>query len=163
MPVSVTGLTGATAIAAGQYHTCALITGGTVQCWGHNAHGELGTGTNNDSNVPVTVTGLTGATAIAAGQDHTCALISGGTVQCWGHNHYGQLGNGNINNSPPYGSYVPVNVFGLTGVTAITAGADHTCALLSGGTVQCWGYNLYGQLGNGSPYPAIVPVSVSGL
>jgi len=163
VPVSVTDLTEVTAIAAGTGDTCALITGGTVQCWGWNTWGELGDGTPNNSNVPVSVSGLTGVTGIAPGGGHTCALISGGTVQCWGYNYYGELGNGTSTNSPPYGSYVPVGVVSLTGVTAITAGQDHTCALLSGGTVQCWGRNLHGELGNGSIYPSIVPVSVSGL
>ena len=163
VPVSVTDLTEVTAIAAGTGDTCALITGGTVQCWGRNTWGELGDGTPNNSNVPVSVSSLTGVTGIAPGGGHTCALISGGTVQCWGYNYYGELGNGTSTNSPPYGSYVPVGVVSLTGVTAITAGQDHTCALLSGGTVQCWGRNLHGELGNGSIYPSIVPVSVSGL
>jgi len=168
VPVSVTGITGATAISAGSAHTCALLSGGTVQCWGRNDYGQLGNGTNTDSTVPVSVSGLSGATAISAGDLHTCAALSGGTVQCWGDNQYGELGNGTTSFSPPYGSNVPVSVSGLTGVTAISAGGGHTCAVLSGGTVQCWGYNREGELGNGTnstsyPYDSSVPVSVSGL
>ena len=149
---------GGSKIAAGQNHTCALITGGTVQCWGSNGYGELGNGTNTDSTVPVNVTGLTGVTAISAGVYQTCALLSGGTVKCWGYNYSGQLGNGTNTDSN-----VPVSVTGLTGVTAIAAGDAHTCALISGGTVQCWGYNSFSQLGNGTTTNSTVPVSVSGL
>jgi len=169
VPVSVTGLTGVTAIAAVRAHTCALLSGGTVKCWGWNSQGQLGDGTYSDSLVPVSVTGLTGVTAIAAAYDHTCALLSDGTVQCWGRNYEGQLGDGTTT-----ASSVPVSVTGLTGVTAISAGQFYTCALLSRGTVKCWGFNSAGQLGDGTTTGpqtcggygyacSTVPVSVTGL
>ena len=159
VPVTVKGLSGATAIATGGSHTCALVSGGKVSCWGWNVFGELGDGIYDNSNVPVRVTGLTGAIAIAAGYLHTCALLSGGTVQCWGYNAYGQLGDGTYN----AGSNVPMSVSGMTGATATAAGGGHTCALISGGSVQCWGRNSLGQLGNGTPNSSSVPVGVVGL
>ena len=96
-----------------------------MHCWGDNHYGQLGNGTTTDSATPVSVVGLSGVTAITAGFDHTCALTADQTVRCWGDNYYGQLGDG----TKWTNSATPVSVVGLSGVTAITAGDDHTCAL----------------------------------
>ncbi|RIK46248.1 MAG: hypothetical protein DCC57_15690, partial [Chloroflexi bacterium] len=166
-PVDVMGLaSGVSALAAGDWHTCAL-TGGQVQCWGANESGQLGDGTTATRLTPVGVTGLDGVIAIDAGSAHTCALTSGGEVKCWGQNNYGQIGDGTGGN---FGDMrlTPVTVDTLpSGVIAITAGYHHSCALTAGGGARCWGGNEFGQLGDGTTGDdnnmRLTPVGVSGL
>lgn len=162
VPVAVAKLTGdVKAVTAGYQHTCALTTAGGVLCWGWNQFGQLGGGMfSAQFQGPAVVSSLSsGVTAISAGWGHTCALTEAGAVQCWGWNQFEQLGNGSLTDS-----LTPVAVAGLaSGVAAISAGEEHTCALTAAGGVFCWGDNMNGQLGNGSQLGSSVPVVVSGL
>ncbi len=167
-PVTVAGLTGATTISASSADpsigiggfTCALVTQGEVMCWGKNAAGSLGDGTTTDSLTPVKVSGISGATAISVGGGHACALMVDGTIECWGVNYFGQLGDGNRTNTP--GPSTPVNVVGISGATAISAGDHHTCAVVGGG-VKCWGANEFGYLGDGTKMERHTPTDVVGV
>jgi len=160
-PAFATGeLSGISAIATGNDHSCALTVEGGVKCWGINNYGQLGDGTTSNRTLPVDVLGLTtGVVAISAGESHTCARTAAGGVKCWGNNSAGQLGDGTTSNNT-----IPFDVLGLaTGVAAISAGGSHSCALTAAGEVMCWGWNAYGQLGNGTVEGSAWPVLVSGL
>jgi alpha-tubulin suppressor-like RCC1 family protein len=172
-------------VVAGGNHSCALFSDGTVQCWGNNSYGQLGNGKTTDSDAPVVVladpsnnTALTGVLAISAGFDHNCALLADAAgnriVKCWGYGVDGELGNGisgtGISSSTPV--TVILNITAkppLTNVRSISAGGsqgeaqypcEHTCAVLNDNTVNCWGCNKYGQLGNNSQVNSNLPVTV---
>jgi alpha-tubulin suppressor-like RCC1 family protein len=161
-------------VSAGYYFSCSLAAAGTVDCWGANQWGQLGNNSTVNSRVPVPVHGagnagvLRGVTAISAGDDHACALLRAGTVDCWGSNSAGQLGNGQVRPDEHTFSPVPVAVKSatkvglLSGVTAITAGSSHSCALLKAGTVDCWGHDKSGELGDDKEVSSSTPVPVRG-
>lgn len=153
------GTPGATVPAIGDSHTCTVLAGGSVRCWGSNLVGELGNGTTVSASSPVVVTGVAGATTVAAGSIFSCARIANGTVQCWGFNQFGQLGDGTTTDR-----VTAVNVTGITSATQVASGADsHSCARLVDGTVRCWGKNNFGQLGNGTTINSSSPVEVLGI
>jgi alpha-tubulin suppressor-like RCC1 family protein len=146
-PVDVSGLTGATAITTGDVHSCAVVAG-AAQCWGSNRDAQLGDGTTKRAKTPIAVVGLgTPVTSIAVGSAHTCALTGAGAVLCWGLNTNGQVGDGTTKTRR-----VPSPVVGLSsGVTSITAGGAHSCAVTAAHAAKCWGNNTSGELGSGGP------------
>ncbi|HLY08330.1 MAG TPA: RCC1 repeat-containing protein [Planctomycetota bacterium] len=163
VPAPVLNLTNAVAIAAGGSFSLALTQDGTVWVWGANGEGELGTGATTPANAPVPqpVAGLSNIVAISAGTSHALALRNDGLVFVWGDNTLGQLGNGSASSTP--GAVALVS--GLTGITAISAGAYCNLALRSDGTIWGWGDDSSGQLGNGSAptTPVTVPTQTINL
>jgi alpha-tubulin suppressor-like RCC1 family protein len=161
VPVAISSISGASAVYAGGFHSCALISGG-LKCWGDNSLGQLGNGgTPVKSATPVDVTGLTsGVTSLAAGDSHNCAVVGGG-VRCWGDNSFGQLGTGSTSTTPVTTPAAAIS--GLSGVADAAAGYTFSCARLTNKTVKCWGDNQYGELGDGSGAEKLAPTTVSGL
>lgn len=147
----------AVAITAGFEHTCALIDGGRVRCWGRGEFGQLGYASLDDvgdDEVPASVgdvdVGGEVAQVVSLG-NHTCARLTDGAVRCWGQNAHGQLGYGNVipigdNETPASAGDVPIGGKAID----LSTGKFHTCALLEGGDVRCWGYGHTAQLGQGN-------------
>jgi len=143
---------------AGPVHAAAP---GDVYAWGEGGSGQLGNGALNDRSIPFPVTGMSAATAVAAGGAHSLALRADGTVWAWGYNLSGQIGDGT--SGPGMNRSNPVQVSALSSVTAIAAGNEHSFALGADGRVWAWGYNIWGQLGDGTSNARSTPVLVSGL
>lgn len=152
-------------IALGAEHSCVVTDAGIVRCWGWNNDGQLGDGSDTSHGVAVDVADLQApVTQISAGYNHTCALTNAGAIACWGSNANGQLGAATTASCGPFAcSRTPVGVAGLAGAGSIAAGFAHTCAITSAGGLKCWGFNLYGQLGDGTTTDRISPGDVSGL
>jgi alpha-tubulin suppressor-like RCC1 family protein len=145
-------------IDAGAAHTCAILQTGGVRCWGLGTNGRLGYGNTTDigdnetpgSITPVDLGAGRTATAITAGDEHTCAILDNGNVLCWGEGSFGRLGYGNttdIGDNELPGSIAPVVLGAGRTATAITAGGEHTCAILDNAKVRCWGWAFEGRLG----------------
>jgi alpha-tubulin suppressor-like RCC1 family protein len=168
VPARITGVSRVTAVAAGWDFAVAVVAGGaSVWAWGGNDSGQLGDGTTAGRTTPVRVTQI-GTTHIAgaaaggalAGDAFAAILGTDGSVWAWGDDVRGQLGNA------PAASLVarPVNTIRAgSGITQISAGADHMVALKSDGTVLAWGDNTNGELGTGTTTPVTGPVQVTGL
>ena len=150
MDRDVPGLAGVAQLAAGRFHSCALLRTGTVACWGWNNSRQIGNDTTEDQYAPVAVPGVAGVRQIAAGEQTTCALLQTGQVVCWGLLMRGARG-------------TPTEVAELAGATTVTYGSFHGCATLGDATVACWGQNNSGQLGDGTTSFRQGAVAVRGL
>jgi alpha-tubulin suppressor-like RCC1 family protein len=154
-------LTGVSQLALGglmdAFHACALLLDGTAVCWGSDVSGELGDGLFATSSLTaVAVKSLTGASEITCGKFHSCARV-GGSVACWGSGIMQAVGDGTNSH------YTPFTVFGIDTVRQIAAGTFHTCARLGDGSVDCWGFNDQGQLGDGTKMMRGAPTHVPGV
>lgn len=141
----------AEAISSGSFHTCAILDNGSVSCWGLGGYGMMGNGgTAGQQHSPMLTSSLgpgRTAVAISSGKEHTCAILDNGSVSCWGRGFNGVLGDGGTTDHTtptPISSLGP----GRTAV-ALSSGLNHICAILDNGSVSCWGFGYYGQLGSG--------------
>jgi hypothetical protein len=160
-----------TQIALNYTHACVMLSSGAMRCWGFGSFGANGNTTtlgDNAGELPVADVPVLSAaeisagktvTQIALGNNHTCARLSTGPMRCWGKGTNGQLGNGGTTYLGDQAGELPtadVPVFSAAEISAgrtitqIAAGEDHTCVLLSTGTMRCWGLALSGQLGYGN-------------
>jgi alpha-tubulin suppressor-like RCC1 family protein len=156
VPVPIPGISDAQDVSVGVGTTCVLLSGGTVQCWGGwtmDPRDPTGQSLMAGPSSPTPVPGISTAVAVAAGFNYACALLADGTVQCWGDNNSGALG---VSDSIPR-SMTPLTVEGITRAVAVSAGRYHACAILSDGSVRCWGSNWCGQFGTGQIDPSPVP------
>lgn len=156
-PVAVSGGLSFTSLAAGDYHTCGLTARGTRYCWGSNYYGQFGDGTNTSRTTPGLMADGRVFATVVAGSSHTCGLELGGMAYCWGRDTNGQLGIGSSAIAT-----VPVTVATETGVrlTKVSNGESHSCGITTSGAVVCWGYNGYGQLGDGATVTRTSPTTV---
>ena len=155
-----------THISADDNHTCALGSNDKAYCWGLNNKGQLGNSSTTNSTVPVAVSqgsipSDVNLTQISAGGNYTCALDYRNKAYCWGYNRYGQLGNSSTTDSSIPVAVAQGAIPASVNLTQLSAGDDHTCALGSNNKAYCWGYGIYGQLGNSSTTDSSIPVAVS--
>ena len=161
VPLQVLGITNPLTVTGGGFFSLALMPDHTLMGWGDNNAGELGDGTTVSRAAPVHVNGvLSNVLNVSAGWKHAIALTSGHTAWTWGENGEGEIG---IGISSTTGITVPFQVSGLGVVTAVSAGDRFTAILKSDGTVWTWGYNAFGQLGDGTYINRPSPVQVQGL
>jgi alpha-tubulin suppressor-like RCC1 family protein len=160
VPLTPSGAVVPGAIATGAGHTCILYSDQTIRCTGQNSQGQVGNGTYTNVFEPALSSGTVNPVTLHAGLEHTCTLVGDGRMQCWGTNYTGQLGDGTFGGF----ALTPQFVHGMTNAVKAFTGGFFTCAIVSDNTVQCWGRNQDGQLGNGdSTTDVALPAPVQGL
>ena len=167
-PTAVTGVPSTFTVSdveVGDQHVCAVVAGGAaVRCWGYDNKGQLGTVSDgNTDKSTATLTDSVGGTArsVSAGTQFTCVTLTDNSASCFGNNANGQLGRGSLT---PSTASAPGTTSVVGAINKVVTGANHACALMTAGTVQCWGSSSVGQVGNGtSGANVLAPSAVSGL
>jgi YD repeat-containing protein len=161
VPVQVLGITNPLIVTGGGFFSLALMPDHTLRAWGANEYGQLGDGSTTDRSAPVHASSiLSNVVQVSAGWKHAVALTADGKVWTWGDNTTGQIGIGLTSTT---GVSVPIQVPGLSNIIDVSGGDRFTAALKADGTVWTWGWNGFGQLGDGTNTDRTVPVQVTGL
>lgn len=142
---AVEGLANVVDLAVATSHTCALVDGGDVYCFGSNYFGELGDGTTSNSKKAVKASALGGARAVATGGEVSCAVLANGDVSCWGMNDLGQLGQGTTDKLVHDAPTVVPGLGGPARAVAASSASGAVCALLESGATRCWGEAIAGE------------------
>jgi alpha-tubulin suppressor-like RCC1 family protein len=169
-PLLVLGLSGVKSVSSGTFDTCAVLFNGHIECWGRCDYGQVGSSAPCDSqgSLPVVVDGIDSATSVSVGEEaNACAVLTSGQVMCWGF-AFGQVLGTHAAVGVSYGGerQLPVLMDGLDSVTSVSVGLDDACAVLKSGEVKCWGFDGWGNLGDGSHFwgkTVRVPVSVKDI
>jgi len=164
-PTQVSGIVGSAnplSVSTNGHSSCAATSGG-VLCWGWNSYGALGTsavaiGSDSYSAVPVQAL-ATGASVVSVGFLHACALLSSRYVACWGLQRYGALGDG-VTGSDNY-TLTASTLTALGTVSMVATSNYHSCAVRTNGSLACWGYGYWGEMGNSVSADASTPVDVT--
>jgi len=156
-------------IVSGGYHTCVLLDTRRMRCWGRGQHGRLGYG--NTVSIGTLIEPweagdlpLDNIASMAAGDNHTCARTLAGEMYCWGWNSFGGLGRGNFNHlgdNESITAHGPLSLGSDVPVSGISAGFAHTCAVLDNGQAKCWGFDAYGQVGDGGDFNPLPSASLA--
>lgn len=146
-----------TSVAAGLIHSCGIVEGGALYCWGNNQWGQLGDGSLSSREAPVPVLGSLLLAAVSPGGGHTCGLTPQGKVYCWGFNLNGQLGDGTTANKT-----TPISIDAARTYFKLGAGASYTCGIAADSAAYCWGWNQFSQLGDGTASDRYRPTAVAG-
>ena len=158
-PVFVPSVMGGTPIDVGISHSCGIFGGTVPYCWGVNGNGQLGDGTTNSSPSKVLVNTAESYVEVAVGTGHSCGLTTSGTVRCWGYGSNGRLGTGGGSDQ-----FIPAAInAGGSAFIHVATGWDHSCAIVTDGSVKCWGLNNVGQAGCSGGAPVTVPTTVVGV
>jgi len=157
---AISGLSNVDNVSIGDDHGCSLINGGSIKCWGNNYYGQLGNGSTTSSTSAVSVSGISNATQVSSGSNYSCAVLDDNTIKCWGQRTSGKLGNGSTGGTGSNDkSTSPVAVTGISDAVQVSAGKNHTCALLTNGGIKCWGDGSYSKLGDGDNNDRNTPVT----
>ncbi|OXB94733.1 RCC1 domain-containing protein [Parageobacillus galactosidasius] len=143
-------------VAAGYSHTVAIKNDGSLWAWGHNSSGQLGDGTTTNKATPTRIGTDTDWKQVACGQYHTVAIKNDGSLWAWGYNNYGQLGDGTTTTHRS----TPTKIGTNTNWKQVAAGGNHTIAIKNDGSLWAWGYNYYGQLGDGTTVNKTTPTRI---